>query len=47
MQVQSDNLNQLIADEILLYANPRMPIKIGCRRLAVINSEGCDLCCIP
>jgi hypothetical protein len=37
----------LLCHEILLYANPRVPIKIGCRRRALINSEGCDLCCIP
>ena len=24
-----------------------LPYKIGCRRRALINSEGCDLCCIP
>jgi hypothetical protein len=33
--------------EILLTANPHVPIKIGCRRLALINSDGCDLCCTP
>ena len=36
----------MLCQLILLYANPRMPIKIGGSRLALINSVGCDLCCI-
>jgi len=37
----------LLCQSILLIANPRMPYQIGCSRLALIHSEGCDLCCIP
>jgi hypothetical protein len=29
------------------YANPLMPIKIGCLRLTYITGEGCDLYCKP
>lgn len=46
-QFSANEVELLLCHEILLKVNPRMPIKIGCSRRALINSEGCDLCYIP